>query len=441
VQQLFGGVVDRLRGGRSATAGGGTDDGADSRPQALTALDVGTEFAKALVVALEQQGDVLTGVVRGAGRQRQGLTHMQSGTVSDIDAVVANCRTALDQAEEAAGLRPGSAVIGIAGELVKGTTSIRTVRRDQPQAPLTDAELERIVQRVQGEALDDAEERIAWESGVERMEVRLVHAAIVEMKIDGYPVSNPIGFTGTQVELSVFNAFAPMVHLGALQSVAQRLGLQLLGVIAEPYAVATCLDPGELGDAGAVFVDIGGGTTDVALVRHGGIAGTKMLALGGRAFTKGLAERFSLSFTRAELLKLAAAAEELPESVPSATLQEALGEDAAVWLRGVELMISDLADGELLPARIYLCGGGAELPQIAAALGDDGWWRRLPFARRPQVTALRPDDVAGLRDASGALSTRQDVTPMALAHQALILDAQSTATQRAMRRAVRAMQL
>ena len=74
---------------------------------------------------------------------------------------------------------------------------------------------------------------------------------------------------------------------GALQSVAHRLGLQLLGVIAEPYAVATCLDPGELGDAGAVFVDIGGGTTDVALVRHGGIAGTKMLALGGRAFTKG----------------------------------------------------------------------------------------------------------------------------------------------------------
>jgi cell division protein FtsA len=106
---------------------------------------------------------------------------MQSGTVSDIDAVVVNCRKALDEAEQAAGLRPGSAVIGIAGELVKGSTAVRTVRREQPQAPLTDGELERIVQRVQGEALDEAEERIAWESGVERMEVRLVHAAVVEM--------------------------------------------------------------------------------------------------------------------------------------------------------------------------------------------------------------------------------------------------------------------
>jgi cell division protein FtsA len=436
VQQLFGGVVERIRGGSGRDASGD-----HVAPRALTALDVGTEFAKALVVSLEDDGDVLTGVVRGAGRRRQGLAHMQSGTVSDIDAVVANCRAALDEAEAMAGLRPGSAVIGIAGELVKGTTSVRTLRREQPQNPLTDAELERIVQRAQGEALDEAEQRIAWESGVERLEVRLVHAAIVEMKIDGYPVSNPIGFTGSQVELAVFNAFAPMVHLGALQSVANGLGLQLLGVIAEPYAVATCLDPGELGDAGAVFVDIGGGTTDVAVVRHGGIAGTKMLALGGRAFTKGLAERFGLSFSRAEALKLAAATDELPEQIPVGEVRGALAEDAGVWRRGVELMIADLAAGELLPARVYLCGGGAELPQVAETLADDSWWRRLPFARQPQVLALRPDEVAGLRDATHTLVTRQDVTPAALAHQALVLESQSTAAERALRRAVRALQL
>jgi len=407
------------------------------------ALDVGTEFAKALVVAVTPDDEGrLVGTVRGAGRQRQGLTHMQSGTVSDIDAVVANCARALGEAKAMAGLQPTSAVIGIAGELVKGTTSNGAVRREDPHAPMTEEELQRIVEQVQVEALADAERRIAWESGVERLDVRLVHAAVVELKIDGYPVSNPIGFTGAQLELAVFNAFAPMVHLGALQSVASQLGLTLLGVIAEPYAVATCLDPGELGDAGAVFVDIGGGTTDVALVRRGGIAGTKMLALGGRAFTKGLAERFALSFSRAEALKLAAGtAAELPEKVDRAPLSEALGEDAAVWLGGVELMIGDLAAGELLPGRVYLCGGGAELPQIAEALADDEWWHRLPFARKPQVRALLPADVVGLQDASGQLATRQDVTPMALAHQALILDASSTAAERAMRGAVRAMQL
>lgn len=433
-------MQDRLRSlvERLTRVGGRPSSG----PPALVALDVGTEFAKALVVAItpDEEGR-LVGSVRGSGRQRQGLTHMQSGTVSDIDAVVANCSRALGEAREMAGMEATSAVIGIAGELVKGTTSNGAVRREDPHAPMTEDELQRIVEQVQVEALADAERRIAWESGVERLDVRLVHAAVVELKIDGYPVSNPIGFTGAQLELSVFNAFAPMVHLGALQSVASQLGLKLLGVIAEPYAVATCLDPGELGDAGAVFVDVGGGTTDVALVRHGGISGTKMLALGGRAFTKGLAERFALSFSRAEALKLVAADGELPEPVDRSKLAEALAEDAAVWLGGVELMISDLAEGELLPGRVYLCGGGAELPQIAAALEGDEWWHRLPFARKPQVRPLSPADVVGLHDASGRLATRQDVTPMALAHQALILDASSSAAERAMRAAVRSMQL
>jgi cell division protein FtsA len=430
---MLGRAADRIR----------SRSGADIRPAGgLTALDVGTEFAKALVLHVERdaEGRVL-GLVRGVGRQRQGLTHMQSGTVSDIDAVVANCAAALAEAEATAGARPAAAVIGIAGELVKGTTTSLTVKRDDPRAPLDDAELQRVVERVQAGALRDAEERIVWESGIERLDVRLVHAAIVEMKIDGYPVNNPIGFTGAHLELAVFNAFAPMVHLGALQSVATALGLELLGVIAEPYAVATCLDPGEVGEGGAVFVDVGGGTTDVALVRHGGIAGTKMLALGGRAFTKGLADRFGLPFERAEALKIGLDGEQAGDPVDRAEIDDALLADARVWRAGMELMIGDLAAGELLPGRIFLCGGGSDLPQVSRVLEEDDWWRRLPFARAPRVRALAPDEVAGLRDPGGRLRTRQDVTPMALAHQALILDAQASALERAMRRAVRVMGL
>lgn len=435
MQGLLGRVVDRLPGARR---------GQDGQAGAIAALDVGTEFAKALVVTPERGPDgALIGIVRGVGRQRQGLSHMQSGTVTDIDAVVDNCLHALDQARLMAGIRPRSVVIGIAGELVKGTTASLAARRANPRRPLDEPELQAVVERVQDDALREAERRIGWESGIERLDVRLVHAAIVEMKIDGYPISNPIGFTGAHLELAIFNAFAPMVHIGALQSVAAALGLELLGVIAEPYAVATCLPPGELGDTGAVFLDVGGGTTDVALVRHGGIAGTKMLALGGRAFTRGLAERFALTFSRAEALKVSMAdGAPLPESeVSPEAMTAALEADVAVWLGGVELMIGDLAEGELLPGRIFLCGGGARLPQIGAALRGDGWWRRLPFARKPEVRVLAPEDVAGLRDASGQLVTQQDVTPMALAHQGLILDAHTTAVDRAMRGAVRAMEL
>jgi cell division ATPase FtsA len=160
-----------------------------------------------------------------------------------------------------------------------------------------------------------------------------------------------------------------------------------------------------------------------------------MLALGGRAFTKGVAERLGISFAEAEAAKLGSAANERSE------VADALLEDARIWRSGVELMIGDLAGGELLPARILLCGGGAELPQVRAVLDEDRWWARLPFARRPRIRALAPDEVVGLRDATGALATRQDVTPMALAHQALILDAGATPVDRAMRGAVREMAL
>src|SRR4051795_6763485 len=103
---------------------------------ACTALDIGTEFAKALVFEIDDQGQ---GTVRGVGRKRQGLSHMQSGTVADIAAVVDNCAVALPEAAEMAGFRPTQVVIGIAGELVKGFTTTLPQERKRPDQPISDA--------------------------------------------------------------------------------------------------------------------------------------------------------------------------------------------------------------------------------------------------------------------------------------------------------------
>ena len=103
-------------------------DGGESLA-ACTALDIGTEFAKALVFEIGEDGH---GTVRGVGRKRQGLSHMQSGTVADIAAVVDNCAVALQEAEEMAGFRPTQVVVGIAGELVKGFTTTHSQERKKP---------------------------------------------------------------------------------------------------------------------------------------------------------------------------------------------------------------------------------------------------------------------------------------------------------------------
>src|SRR5213593_2140286 len=122
-----------------------------------TALDVGTEFAKALVFEIDDEG---LGTVRGVGRKRQGLSHMQSGTVADIAAVVDNCAVALQEAEEMAGFRPKQVVIGIAGELVKGFTTAHSQERRKPDQPITESELQKLIDLVQRQALREAERSI-----------------------------------------------------------------------------------------------------------------------------------------------------------------------------------------------------------------------------------------------------------------------------------------
>jgi len=403
---------------------------------ACTALDVGTEFAKALVFEIDEDNK---GVVKGVGRKRQGLAHMQSGTVADISAVVDNCAVALQEAEEMAGFRPSQVVIGIAGELVKGFTTIHDQQRARSDAPIGEAELGKLIEGVQRQAIRDAERSVTWETGLPSVDVRLVHAAIVGCWIDGYAVTNPVGFQGRNVRIAIFSAFAPLVHLGALQTVAAKLDLELVAVVAEPYAVARVLDSEQVRQAGALFVDVGGGTTDVALVRQGGIEGTRMFALGGRAFTKSIADRLDLPFPRAEALKV-----DYSRGIArdrAAEVRQIVADDVAVWAAGVELVLEELAAGDLLPRRIHVCGGGSRLPEILEALADPGFAKRLPFARPPEVSILAPDQIETVRDETHLLEDQQDVTPMGLAYQAIELGTSTGVLDGALRRVIRTMRI
>jgi cell division protein FtsA len=403
---------------------------------ACTSLDVGTEFAKALVFEI---GDDRRATVRGVGRKRQGLAHMQSGTVADISAVVDNCSVALQEAEEMAGFRPSQVVIGIAGELVKGFTTVHDQQRPKAEQPISEAELGKLIEGVQREAMRSAERSVTWETGLPSVEVRLVHAAVVGCWIDGYAVTNPVGFQGRNVRIAIFDAFAPLVHLGALQTVAARLDLELIAVVAEPYAVARVLDSEQVRQGGALFIDVGGGTTDVALVRQGGIEGTRMFALGGRAFTKSIADRLDLPFPRAEALKVDYArgiAGEREDEV-----RRIVADDVAVWAAGVELVLEELGGSDQLPARIHLCGGGSRLPEIREALAAESFWRHLPFSRPPEVSLLSPSQIESVRDATDLLVDQQDVTPMGLAFQAIELGTSSSVLDGSLRKVVKAMRL
>lgn len=379
------------------------------------ALDVGTEFVKALVFEVKEG----KGYVKGVGRQRQRLSDMQGGTVTDIAGVVRNCEAAIEQAIKQTKLLPRQVVIGIAGEFVKGTTTNVRYARPEPKAKISLEELKKIIKEVQGKSFDKARQILAYETGQSAIDVRLVNAAIVDVKIDGYKVTNPLGFQGKEVEVGVFNAFAPIVHLGALQTIAEGLELDLLSIAAEPYALARSVGDQESVEFSAIFIDIGGGTTDVAVVRSGGVEGTKMFALGGRAFTKRITQTLNVPFAKAEELKLAYSSKELPDKKYD-QIKKAIEPDSHVWVSGVELALEEFAD-DLLPSRILLAGGGSNLPEIPHVLKLHQWSKNLPFARKPTVHFIKPQDVSNIFDETDQLKKPQDITPMALANLAIDL--------------------
>ena len=164
-----------------------------------------------------------------------------------------------------------------------------------------------------------------------------------------------------------------------------------------------------------------------------------MFALGGRAFTKSIADSLELPFPRAEALKV-----DYSRGIPVERHDEiaaAIANDITVWSAGVELVLEELAANDLLPARIYLCGGGSLLPEIAVALRDERFWKRLPFSRPPEVLVIHPSDITKVRDETGLLIDPQDVTPMGLAFQAIELQGEGDALNAALRRVLRAMKV
>jgi len=149
------------------------------------ALDIGTEFVKALICIAEGTKCRVLGV----GRKRQRLGEMQSGAVTDIAAVINNCQDAIRDATKKAGVSPNQLIIGIAGELVKGATTTISYIRREPDSKIDLAELKNIVHKVQWKAFDEVRAELAYETGYNEIDVKLVNAAITNVRQEKRRVS------------------------------------------------------------------------------------------------------------------------------------------------------------------------------------------------------------------------------------------------------------
>ena len=369
-----------------------------SSDDTILALDIGTEFVKAVIARPSKKGNSLHIIGVGKARQEQG--NMNAGAIADIPAVVATCEQALAAAEQQAGITAKLVVVGIAGELVKGNTSTIRYRRKTSSRPITEQEMNLIIKRVQDRAGEKAKQEVATETDNPDVEVSLINSAIVSLQIDGYKVSNPVGFKGSDIAIQFYNSFAPLVHVSAIEKVCAELSLDLLAVAVEPFAVCrACLGDDLDSNFSAIVMDIGGGTTDIAVVDDGGVEGTKMFGIGGRSFTHQIATKLGTDFDTAEEYKLDPTSDKIPEqALPK--IEEAIVANLSVWLSGVEIALEDFNHVDVLPNKILLCGGGAGLTRLQEDLATTDWYKELPFARRPVIHLLDDPDIPGIVNAT-----------------------------------------
>ena len=402
-------------------------------PDNLLALDIGTEYVKALVFGLNDEGDRI--VVKGMVKERQDPKNMAGGMITDIEGVSSTCKRAVSRAEDIINSKLTSAIIGVAGEAVRGGVVTVHYERANAEEKITVAEIKNIIQRVQWRAFDKFRKDFAEDTGKLSADVRIVDAHILKIKIDGYEVANPVDFQGKTITFEIFNSVAPLVHLSSIQNVTKNLGLRVERIAAEPCAIANLACLSNAASERSLFIDIGGGTTDIAVVKGGAIDAVRMFSMGGRALSKRLSASLGIGDIEAEDIKIKYSSGKLGKDA-SSSIHNILKEDIRIWIKGVRISLEKFLGGDFVPSSIYLCGGGCLVPEIKEALLNSLWDNADV---RIDVCFLFPNLFENkIMDNNSILTDTSDVASLGLAN--LASSAQDSIVNQSLKRAVRLMQ-
>lgn len=139
-----------------------------------------------------------------------------------------------------------------------------------------------------------------------------------------------------------------------------------------------------------------------------------MFAFGGRVFTKELAKLTDTDFRHAEQRKIKYSNKELTKEV-ARQVQRVMYSTANLWMQTLRIALDSCEGIDVFPSQIYLCGGGALLPEIKEAMLEFPWKKHLPFTVVPKIEMFTPDLLGNLVDNSGQLENVYDITPASLA--------------------------
>jgi cell division protein FtsA len=379
----------------------------------FVALDIGTEVLKSILFTMDAYGVNIHKI----SRIQQQEHAMKAGIIKNLDTVLENCKLSITELTEglAPEEKPKKIVMGIAGEYIQGVSIVVNYKREENfEKEVTDKEQEGILRKIKGQISEEGEENLALRIGLTNEDIDILHITVTGMEIGGMPVQSLVGYTGKDVRINLYASFGPKTYVNALKKVASSLNMELIGIVAQPFAVARAYSGSSNQDFSGIFIDIGGGTTDIAIVENGNVLQTQMFAFGGRVFSKEIAKELDLDLRYAEQRKIKYSDGELSKDV-SEKVKKIIIPIANLWMKTLKVAFENCDDVDTFPSHIYLCGGGALLPEIKSAMLEFPWKKYLAFPIVPKIETFTPNKLNNIVDKSGDLRNIYDITPSALA--------------------------
>jgi cell division protein FtsA len=367
-------------------------------------------MAKALVSYLDFEEGTVTNL--GVGWAKQETGNIIGGKITDREKVTEALRRAIADAEKMAKVSAKDVVMGFSGNTVRVFTGSFETVRPAPEEKITKAELREMIWSAHKESMEQIEAGLTYRE--RRSGIRLVSADIVNFSIDGYRVINPLDFKGCNIKIGISSSYVSLPDFEIITGIAHELGLRLLRVAYGPYAVIKAIGAEDSLNFSSVLIDVGGNITDVILVKDGNIHNAGMFLLGGRLFTRRLTNRLDIAENMAEELKVKYSKGRFSET-EKAKIEKMFAEDIDLWFSGVQLILAETGKKALLPSKIFLYGGGSQLPGLANSLHRlDG--SEISFLDKIKLDFVRIGNITRNIDKTKKLDDFQDITLVSLAH-------------------------
>lgn len=258
----------------------------ENKDQIIVGLDIGTTKICALVTRKDANGKT---EVLGVGKAP---SHgVMRGEVANIDKTVQSIVQAVEDAKKQCGFDITDVYVGIAGQHIKSMQHRGILTRDDAQAEITREDVKSLIRDMHKLAMNPGE--------------RIIHVLPQEFFVDSLPAKNdPIGMCGSRLEANFHIITGKVAAAQNIERCVEKAGLNMLGLILEPLAsAASVLDEDEK-EAGVALVDIGGGTTDLAIFQDGIIRHTCVIPFGGNIITEDIKDGCKIMKNQAEQLKL-----------------------------------------------------------------------------------------------------------------------------------------